>query len=120
MKIKPQKPILKSDQNVRNLNRYILWISILVGGIIIGIFIDSYNTQEAVNNYEPNKYSFGTYSIAKEFVCSCGSCGEKDLIACTCPTAIETKQFIETSLNNGQSAEDITDILIMTYGHQKG
>lgn len=120
MNTKPQKPVLKSDHNAGNVNRYILWLAILIGGIGIGISINSYNTPEPINNPVPNVFSFETLSIAKQFVCSCGSCGEKELITCTCPTAIETKQFIETSINNGLSADDITDILEMTYGHYKG
>ncbi|MCH7613439.1 MAG: hypothetical protein IIB95_08100 [Candidatus Marinimicrobia bacterium] len=120
MNTKPQKPLMKSNHNVGNISRYILWLSILVGGIVIGISIHSYNTPKPVNNHASNVFSFETLTIAKQFVCSCGSCGEKALIACTCPTAIETKQFIETSINNGLSADDITDILNMTYGQYKG
>ncbi len=120
MNTKPQKPPIKSDHNVGNISRYILWLSILVGGIIIGIAMHSYNIQEPVKYSTSEVFSFETLTIAKQFVCSCGSCGKQSLIACTCPTAIETKQFIETSINNGLSADDITDILNMTYGHYKG
>lgn len=120
MNTKKQKSIMNSDNNFWNKNRYILWISILIGGISIGISINSYYTQEPIINSETKVFSIETLSVAKHFACSCGSCGEKELIACMCPTAIETKQFIETSINNGISIEDVTDIVKVSIGHYKG
>jgi cytochrome c-type biogenesis protein CcmH/NrfF len=120
MNTKKQNISSKSDYLFINKNKLVLWISILVGGIIIGVAINSYNTQEPVYNSVSEVFSFKTLDIAKQFSCSCGSCGEKELIACTCPTAVETKQYIEASLNKGLSAEDVTKIVKMSYGHYKG
>ncbi len=120
MNTKQQKPLIKSDYFVKNMNRYLIWILILVGGISIGISINSYYTQEPKKNSVSNVFSYETLNIAKQFVCSCGSCGEKELIACTCPTAMETKQFIEVSLNNGLTIEDVTEIVKVSIGHFKG
>ncbi len=120
MNTKKQKSLMNFEHNFWNKNRYILWISILIGGISIGISINSYYTQEPIKNPVTKVFSIGTLDIAKHFVCSCGSCGEKELIACLCPTAMETKQFIETSLNNGISIEDVTDIVKVSIGHYKG
>jgi hypothetical protein len=54
--------------------------------------------------------------IASKFVCSCGSCGEQPLVACTCNTAIEERQFIRTYLESGQTSEQVIQALNTTYG----
>lgn len=120
MNKKQKKPLTNSNRNIGNPNRYFVWLSILIGGIVIGLAVSSFNTQKPANIPVANEYSYETMNIAKQFNCSCGSCGEKELIVCTCPTAIKTKQFIEESLKKGLSTDDVSDIVNMTFGHQKG
>ncbi len=100
-------------------NRYILWFSILFVGIIIGISMNSKDPAESVDHSEKPVYSLATADIASQFVRSCGSCGEKDLDICTCPTVKSTKQFIEMNLNNGASTADVIELVKVAFGHFK-
>jgi len=117
---KQKKSHANSNRNIANPNRYFVWLSILIGGVVIGLAVSSFNTQKPANIPAATGFSYETMTIAKQFKCSCGSCGEKELTVCTCPTAIKTKQFIEESLKKGLSTEDVSDIVNMTFGHQKG
>lgn len=57
--------------------------------------------------------------VASEFICSCGTCGEKPLDICRCDTAIEERQFIRTALQAGQSRNDVTLGVQTTFGWVK-
>lgn len=109
----------KDDQN--NLGRYGLWLMILLVGITVGVFITSKDRPEAsVSKELPILFSMATVDVARQFACSCGSCGEENLSTCTCPTAKSTKQFIEMNLNNGVSEEDVIELIKSTHGHFLG
>ena len=43
--------------------------------------------------------------VASLFWCSCGSCQEPELAACSCPTAVEAKQLIDRELRQGRPRE---------------
>lgn len=120
MNRKSNKLGLVNFSNSKKLNRYILWVTILIVGVIIGVSFNSKEAQEVTNYPKEPVYSIATADIASQFVCSCGSCGEKDLDICTCPTAKSTKEFIEMNLNNGASIADVIELVKAAYGHYKG
>lgn len=45
--------------------------------------------------------------VASKFICSCGTCGEQSLDVCSCGTAVQERQFIRTSLQSGQSLDQV-------------
>ncbi len=112
-----KKSPVKSNQS---MNKYVIWLGLVIVGIVIGLATKSINQEKTINTPVENSFSYETVKIAKDFNCSCGSCGEKGLVECTCPIAMKTKQFIEKSISDGLSPEDVADIVKMTYGHQKG
>ncbi|MEW6509830.1 MAG: hypothetical protein AB1428_02600 [Bacteroidota bacterium] len=57
--------------------------------------------------------------IASKFVCSCGSCGEQPLEICTCPTAIQERQFIRDAVQSGKENHQIVAAVNTTYGWLK-
>lgn len=58
--------------------------------------------------------------VANEFACSCGTCGEKNLVYCVCGTAMNTKNFIETNLKNGTSEREVVELVKKYYRHYVG
>ncbi len=59
------------------------------------------------------------YEIASKFACSCGTCGEESLEKCTCPKAIEERQFIRDYVETNQKREDILLAVANKYGFLK-
>jgi len=57
--------------------------------------------------------------IAKDFTCSCGNCGERDLVVCTCDTATAEKNYIQNMLNQGYDRSTITTRIEALYGGRK-
>ncbi|MGB9773043.1 MAG: zinc-ribbon domain-containing protein [Bacteroidota bacterium] len=57
--------------------------------------------------------------IAAKFVCSCGRCNETSLDICTCPKAIEERQFIRSSLQQGIASADVVSYVNGTFGGLK-
>ncbi len=90
-------------------------------GIIIGLSIDSKSGPST--NYAPTVqtvFASSTLKVAKEFACSCGTCGEKNLVACVCGTATNTKKFIEGNLQNGMPEGEVVELVKEYYGHYVG
>ena len=119
MNTKPQKQIWMPGSKQNGLNIYALWFAILLAGITIGLFINPKDPVITSRNTAPQT-SLAGLDVARQFTCSCGSCGEKDLNDCSCPTANSTKQFIEMNLNKGASADEVLNLVKITYGHYKG
>lgn len=65
------------------------------------------------------KFEAGVVAIAARFNCSCGSCDEKRLDTCDCERAIEERRLIRDSLQAGQPADQVSEILAQTYGGRK-
>ena len=57
--------------------------------------------------------------IAAQFVCSCGTCGEKRLDVCSCETAQRERAFIQNQLRDGRSEAEAADALNQKYGGLK-
>lgn len=58
-------------------------------------------------------------AIASKFICSCGTCGELPLETCGCTTAVQERQFIRTSLQSGQSLDQIVLAVNKAFGWMK-
>ncbi len=95
-----QKKRLQNNQinNFTMSNIILVAIVVLIIGVVIGMSLNTQSTNSEHQNTSvtPSQTVFAsnTLKIAKEFACSCGTCGEKNLVACVCGTAIGTKQFI--------------------------
>ncbi|MEE9463970.1 MAG: hypothetical protein V3W14_00165 [Candidatus Neomarinimicrobiota bacterium] len=64
-------------------------------------------------------FSSAVLDIAEDFICSCGSCGERDLVVCTCDTANQEKTYIQNMLNQGNDRSTITTRIEALYGGRK-
>ena len=98
---------------------------ILATGIVLiafsfGILTENDRKSIIASNETPIVFSLATVNLAKDFACSCGSCGEKNLATCECPTAISTKSFIEMNLKSGLPEPEVTSLVNQVYGHYQG
>ncbi|MFQ6673655.1 MAG: hypothetical protein ACE5GH_02575 [Fidelibacterota bacterium] len=93
---------------------------VLMLGIWIGIFLENREQEEKSKTDATQVFSIATMEVARNFTCPCGSCSDRSLVTCQCPTATSTKRFIETNLSDGQSPEDGVEIVKRVYGHYKG
>lgn len=60
-------------------------------------------------------------SVAKNFKCPCGGCGELPLATCECDMprgAVEVKNFIREKLAGGFSKEQVIELVDKQYGHR--
>lgn len=57
--------------------------------------------------------------IAAQFICSCGTCGEKRLDVCSCETAQQERAFIQNQLREGRSETEAADALNRKFGGLK-
>lgn len=64
-------------------------------------------------------YSQEVLAIASKFSCACGQCGERELVACTCDTAIREKNYIRDLLNKDYDHETIMTTLETMFGGRK-
>ncbi len=94
--------------------------TVLVLGIWIGVLLEDKEKTPQVNENTYSSFSAATTQIAGLFSCSCGSCGEKNLAICECPTALSTKRFITDKLKSGSPQDHIIDLVKTTYGHYTG
>jgi fructose-specific phosphotransferase system IIC component len=90
-------------------------------GLIIGLSIGSKNGGPTNKvTAAQTVFASNTLKLAKEFACSCGTCGEKNLVSCTCDTAIGTKKFIESNLQKGIPKWEVVELVKNIYGHYVG
>lgn len=97
------------------------------------VIIVSYITVTLINNRENTNTIVPTteikstnpaveaivYEIASKFVCSCGSCNEESLEKCTCPRAVEERQFIRDYVEKNGQQKNIVVALANRYGYLK-
>ncbi len=57
--------------------------------------------------------------VASKFICSCGTCGEQPLDVCSCNTAVKERQYIRTSLQSGQSLNQVALAVQDNFGWVK-
>ncbi len=102
--------------NIITISAVVLFI-----GVVIGLSLDSKN-ERSTNDIvvAQTTFSNNTLKLAKEFACSCGTCGEENLAVCVCGTAIGTKKFIEGNLRNGIPEREVVELVKDIYGHYVG
>ncbi len=54
-------------------------------------------------------------SIAAQFVCTCGTCGNETLDQCTCDNAREARQLIRSGVLSGQPVDRVIAVVDSTY-----
>lgn len=121
MRYKQNKNKRTNKQTVFNKSSLIILATgIVLIAISLGIFTENDRKSIVTTNETPIVFSLATVNLAKDFACSCGSCGEKNLAICECPTAISTKRFIEMNLKSGLLEPEVTSLVNQVYGHYKG
>jgi cytochrome c-type biogenesis protein CcmH/NrfF len=60
-------------------------------------------------------------AVAKNFACACEGCGDLPLVQCDCDMprgALEEKKFIREKLAEGNTVEQVIDLVEQQYGHR--
>jgi hypothetical protein len=57
--------------------------------------------------------------VASKFICACGTCGEQPLDVCSCNVAVQERQLIRSSLQSGQSPEQVVSVVNKNFGWMK-
>ena len=112
----------KLKKNKRNefITENIIFIigGMIIIGIVIGMSLNTHDEHQNTNvTPAQTVFASNTLKVAKKFACSCGTCGEKNLVACVCGTAIGTKQFIESNLQSGMPEGEVVELVKEYYGH---
>ena len=63
--------------------------------------------------------SSAVMDIARDFYCACGSCGQEELVVCSCDTAIQEKNYIHDLLEKGYNKESINATVQAMFGGGK-
>ncbi len=96
---------------------------IIVVGLAVfisrGIGPDHVRSDEATSKPAARPISLAVRGVASKFLCSCGACGELELADCTCPTAVEGREFIDRELKQGTPEREIVKLVNSRYGHIK-
>ena len=113
---------MKQSRRGQNVLSTILGVTLLillgfVGGLIV-------SKTSAPSSPPPQAalaplYSQAVLAIASDFICACGQCGERELVACTCDTAIREKNYIRDLLNKNYDRETIVTTLETMFGGSK-
>ena len=122
MTLKPKKRLQKNNYSDFTFTDIIIVsVVVLLIGLVIGISLNTNNVKQ-INSIQPTQTVFAgnTLKVAKKFACSCGTCGEKNLVSCVCGTAIGTKKFIEGNLQNGMPEGEVVELVKEYYGHYVG
>ena len=96
----------------------ILLISI---GVLIGTIMSNITPSSVATNAasEPILYNSEVLDVASHFLCSCGSCGDKELVSCSCDTAVQEKDFIQDLIQKGYEKEAIITTVETMFGKKK-
>lgn len=94
---------------------------IMLVGIFLGIIAsnDIISPPSSSKSIEQPIYSVEVLEIASHFLCSCGSCGDKELVSCTCKTALREKNFIQELYKKGYDSESILSMMDSMFGNKK-
>ncbi len=96
-------------------------IFLVLAGILIGTIVSSTTSSTPVSSKSTVQpiYSAEVLEIASHFLCSCGRCGDKELVSCTCDTAIQEKNLIRELLQKGNERESIISTMETMFGKKK-
>lgn len=96
-------------------------IFIVLVGIFLGIIVNSdmISPPQSTKPIEQPIYGVEVLEIASHFLCSCGNCGDKELVSCTCKTAIREKNFIQELLQKDYERESILSMMESMFGNKK-
>ncbi len=113
-------PVRKAYQTSKKPNS----LPIIIGGILlisIGVLIGTIlsTSTSPSRTSVPIIYSSEVLDIASHFLCSCGSCGDKELVSCTCNTAIQEKDFIQDLIQKSYEKEAIITTVETMFGKKK-
>ncbi len=113
------------QQKKIELRPFLITVVVIIVSFITIVLIDSWKNKNTspVKNREIKSTNPAVeaivYEIASKFVCSCGSCGEESLEKCTCPRAVEERQFIRDYVEKNSQQKDIVVALANRYGYLK-
>jgi len=78
-------------------------------------------TSTSIQKPSPKVDEAQVITVAKNFKCACGGCGELPLETCTCDMpkgAVEEKNFIREKLAEGFTVEQVVELVDKKYGHR--
>ena len=116
------KPQLKQRSGGQKVLPVLLGATLLILiGFVGGLIVSKTSAPSSPQTQAPLAplYSQEVLAIASDFICSCGQCGERDLVACTCETAIREKNYIRDLLNKDYDRETIVTTLETMFGGRK-
>ncbi len=93
--------------------------------IVLGMMLSTVLIDKSASSPAPGPaavtpvYSSAVLDIARDFYCSCGSCGQEELVVCTCDTAIQEKNYIQDLLDKGYEKESINSTVQAMFGGKK-
>ena len=93
--------------------------------IVLGMLLSTVLMDKSAPSSAPGSatvtplYSSAVMDIARDFYCSCGSCGQEELVVCTCDTAVQEKNYIQDLLDKGYDKESINATVQAMFGGGK-
>ncbi len=117
----PVRKVYQTRKNPNSLPMIIGGILLISIGVLIGTIMSYITPSSAATNAasEPILYNSEVIDIASHFLCSCGSCGDKDLVTCSCDTAVREKNFIQDLIQKGYEKEAIITTVETMFGKKK-
>lgn len=96
-------------------------VFLIIAGIVIGTMInDTPHVSGTSDGADlPQLYDANVLDIASYFSCSCGNCGDLELVSCTCPTAKKEKDFIKELIKKDYDKETIIKTVETMFGKRK-
>lgn len=113
-----------SKRTIESQNQITKWFGagfLIMIGIIIGSIINRPGNPGVIdnNNSVTPIYTSAVLDIAREFLCTCGSCDEPDLVACSCETAKQEKRTIGELLGKGYDRAKVIQSIEAMFGGRK-
>ncbi len=93
--------------------------------IVLGMLLSTVLVDQSAPSPAPGAatvtpvYSSAVLDIAKDFYCACGSCGQEELVVCSCDTAIQEKNYIHDLLEKGYEKRSINATVQAMFGGGK-
>ena len=113
----PVRKVYQTSKTPNSLPIIIGGILLISIGALIGTILSTSTSPSRTS--VPIIYSSEVLDVAGHFLCSCGSCGDEELAACSCDTAIQEKNFIQDLIQKGYEKKAIITTVENMFGKKK-
>ena len=113
----PVRKVYQTSKKPNSLPIIIGGILLISIGVLIGTILSTRTSPSRTS--VPIIYSSKVLDVAGHFLCSCGSCGDKELVTCSCDTAVQEKNFIQDLIQKGYEKESIITTVETMFGKKK-